>query len=165
MRPDIRRLAAAAAFVSLFGLTGCTREPEKPGLDEAAKLLLADGEKLLASQDMSAVGSASITERADQDEEAGCLKGQVQRFFRAHGDLTGPPYKQSPGNVAGLLASWLRMRSYSPIVDDLDFRDDNLGTTVVQHPTTGITFAIAIRNGQKPHILIVGKTSCYERGA
>ncbi|MFI6540123.1 hypothetical protein ACIBHY_47200 [Nonomuraea sp. NPDC050547] len=165
MRPDIQRLAAAAALVSLFGITGCSGDPEKPGLDEAAKLLVADGEKLLDSQDMRSVGSAAVTERADRDGEVGCLKGQVQRFFRAQGDLKGPPYKQSPGSVAGLLASWLRLRSYSSIVDDLDLRDENLGTAVLQHSTTGVTFAITIRNGQKPHIMIVGKTSCYERGA
>ncbi|MBN6051062.1 hypothetical protein JYK22_03865, partial [Nonomuraea sp. RK-328] len=132
-------------------------------LDEAAKLLTAEGDKILTSQDLASAGSATATERADRDSEAGCLKGQVQRFFRAEGDLKGPPYVYSPGNVAGLMASGLRLRGYSKIVDDLDLRDESLGTAVLQHPTTGITFLITIRNGQKPNIMIVGKTSCYKR--
>lgn len=134
-------------------------------MDEAAKLLVADGEKLLASQDMRSVGSPAVTERADRDGEVGCLKGQVQRFFRAQGDLKGPPYKQSPSSFVGLLSSWLGLRSYDILVDSLDLRDENLGVVVLEHPTTGNTFLITVRNGQKPHIIVVGKTSCYERGA
>ena len=125
--------------------------------------LIADGDKLLASRELAATGSAAAAERADQDNEVGCLKGQVQRFFRAQGDLTGPPYKQSPGSAVGLMASWLRLRGYNKIVDDLDLRDENLGAAVLQNPQTGITFFVTVRNGQKPNIMIVGKTSCYER--
>ncbi|TDE41631.1 hypothetical protein E1295_29240 [Nonomuraea mesophila] len=132
-------------------------------MDEASKQLITDGDKLLASQALSSTGSATATEKADQDSEAGCLKGQVQRFFRAQGDLKGPPQVKSPGSVVALMSSWLRLRNYEKVVDDLDLRDENLGTAVLQHPTTGITFLITVRNGQKPNILIVGKTSCYER--
>lgn len=153
----------ASVLVSLAALAGCSGGSDRPTLDEASKQLIADGDKLLASQDLATIGSAIATERADQDSEAGCLKGQVQRFFRAQGNLTGPPYKQSPGNVAGLMGSWLRLRGFTTTIDDLDLHDENLGAAVLQHPTTGITFFITVRNGQKPNILIVGKTSCYKR--
>ncbi|TDD07120.1 hypothetical protein E1292_13825 [Nonomuraea deserti] len=162
MRLNDRRLPiVAAALVAVAVVAGCTGNADKPTMDEASKQLITDGDKLLASQDLARIGSATATERADQDGEAGCLKGQVQRFFRAQGNLTGPPYKQSPGNVAGLLGSWLRLRGYDTTIDDLDLRDENVGVAVLQHPTTGITFIITVRNGQKPNILIVGKTSCY----
>jgi outer membrane murein-binding lipoprotein Lpp len=164
VRPDIRRLTVAAAFLSLVVVAGCTEDPDKPTLGEATKQLIADGDKLLTSRELAAMGSVIATERADQDSEVGCLKGQVQRFYRAQGDLTGPPYVHSPGNAAGLMASWLGLRRYDTIVDDLDLRDENLGAAVLQNPMTGITFLITVRNGQKPHIMIVGKTSCYARG-
>ncbi|MEO3807141.1 hypothetical protein [Nonomuraea sp. B1E8] len=147
-------------LVLLMLVTSCMGDADIPPLDEAAKLLIADGDKLLASQDL---GSVTTTERADRDSEVGCLKGQVQRFFRAQGDLTGPPYKQTPGSAVGLMASWLRLRGYNKVVDDLDLRDENLGAAVQRNPQTGITFFVTVRNGQKPHIMIVGKTSCYER--
>ncbi|WP_146615700.1 hypothetical protein [Nonomuraea aridisoli] len=132
-------------------------------MDEASKQLITVGDKLVASQSLTTTGSATTTEKASQDSEAGCLKGQVQRFFRAQGDLKGPPYVHSPGSAAALMSSWLRLQGYEKIVDDLDLRDENLGMAVLQHPTTGITFLITVRNSQKPNILIVGKTSCYER--
>ncbi|MFD9946781.1 hypothetical protein ACFWYW_17460 [Nonomuraea sp. NPDC059023] len=163
MRPDIRRLAAAAALVSLIGVTGCSGDPAKPGLDEAAKLLVAEGDRILASQDLASSGSAAATERADRDSEVGCLKGQIQRFFRAEGDFKDPPYVPAPSNAVGLMASALRLRSYEVVVDKSDLGDENLGTAVLRHPTTGITFLIAVRTAQKPNIMIVGKTSCYER--
>ncbi|WP_146104306.1 hypothetical protein [Nonomuraea solani] len=164
MRQDIRRrrLSIAAGLVYVVAVTGCAGAPERPTLDEAAKLLIADGDKLLASQDLAATGAATATERAGQDSEVGCLKGQAQRFYRAQGDLKGPPYVQSPSNAAGLMASGLGLRGYDTIVDNLDLRDENLGMAVLQHPTTGITFLITVRNEQKPNIMIVGKTSCYE---
>jgi hypothetical protein len=148
-------------LVLLMLVTSCTGDADIPPLDEAAKLLVVDGDKLLASQDLAVAGSATATERADRDSEVGCLKGQVQRFFRAQGDLTGPPYKQTPGSAVGLMASWLRLRGYNKVVDDLDLRDENLGAAVLRNPQTGITFFVTVRNGQKPNIMIVGKTSCY----
>jgi hypothetical protein len=164
VRPDNRRLSVVAAvLVSLVAITGCTGDSDKPTLDEASKQLITDGDKLLASEALASTGSATMTEKADQDSEVGCLKGQVQRFFRAQGDLKGPPYVHSPGSAVALMSSWLRLRSYEKIVDDLDLRDENLGTAVLQHPTTGITFLVTVRNEQKPNIMIVGKTSCYER--
>ncbi|MGP3916766.1 hypothetical protein [Nonomuraea sp. 10N515B] len=163
MRQGARKLSAAAMLVSLIALTGCSGDADIPTLDEATKQLVADGDKLLASRELAATGSAAATERADRESELGCLKGQVQRFFRAQGDLTGPPYVHSPSNVAGLMASWLRLRGYNKIVDNADLGDENLGVAVLQNPQTGITFFVTVRNGQKPHIMIVGKTSCYER--
>ncbi|MGP3931299.1 hypothetical protein [Nonomuraea sp. KM88] len=132
-------------------------------MDEAAKQLVSDGDKLLASPSLSATGSATATEKADKDNEAGCLQGQVQRFFRAQGDLTGPPNKHSPGTAAGLLRGLLVSEGYEVIVDDLDLKDENLGVTVLRNPETEVTFMVTVRNSQQPNILIVGKTSCYER--
>ncbi|KAB8186976.1 hypothetical protein FH608_046685 [Nonomuraea phyllanthi] len=150
-------------LVSLAAMTGCSADSDRPSLDEASKQLIADGDKLLASQDLAATGSASATERADRDSEIGCLKGQVQRLFRAQGDLKGLPSQHSPSNAAGLMASGLALQGYDTIVDTSDLADANLGTAVLRHPTSGITFLITVRNGQKPNIMIVGKTSCYER--
>ncbi|NJP96794.1 hypothetical protein HCN51_46470 [Nonomuraea sp. FMUSA5-5] len=163
MRQGARKLSTSAMLVSLMVLTGCSGDADIPSLDEVSKQLITDGDKLIASRELAATGSATATERADRESDAGCLKGQVQRFFRAQGDLNGPPYKHSPGNAAGLMASWLQVRGYSRVVDDLDLHDENLGVAVLRNPQTGITFMIAVRNGQKPHIRIVGKTSCYER--
>lgn len=148
-------------LVSLVTLTGCTGDADKPTLDEATKLLIAEGDRILASQDLASSGSAAATERADRNSEVGCLKGQVQRFFRAEGYFKDPPYVPAPSNAVGLMASALRLRSYEVIVDNADLGDENLGTAVLRHPTSGITFLIAVRTAQKPNIMIVGKTGCY----
>ncbi|WP_345573216.1 hypothetical protein [Nonomuraea rosea] len=163
MRQGARKLSIATMLVSLLVVTGCSGNADPPPLDEATKQLITDSDKLLASRELAATGSAAATERADRDSEVGCLQGQVQRLFRAQGDLTGPPYVNSPSNVAGLMASWLQLRGYNMIVDDADLGDENLGAAVLRNPQTGITFFVTVRNGQKPHIMIVGKTSCYER--
>ncbi|MFC5825255.1 hypothetical protein [Nonomuraea insulae] len=165
MRSDIRRLYVAAMLASLAVATGCSGDSDKPTLDEATKQLIADGNKLLSSRELAATGSATATESADQETEAGCVKGQIQRFFRAQGQLTGPPYVHSPGTAVGLIRGLLATQGYQTIVDDLDLEDENLGTTVLLNPKTGITFLATVRNGQQPNIMIVGKTSCYERGA
>ncbi|MFI6499013.1 hypothetical protein [Nonomuraea typhae] len=164
MRSDTRRLRViAAALASLAVATGCTGNTDTLTLAEASKQLITDGDKLVASQALASTGSATVTERAGEDSEAGCLKGQVQRFFRAQGDLKAPPNVRSPGGAAALMSSWLRLHSYEKIVDDLDLRDASLGMAVLRHPTTGITFLITIRDEPKPNILIVGKTRCYGR--
>lgn len=164
VRLNDRRLPVVAATLAVFvALGGCTGNSDRPSFDEASKQLITDGDKLLASQDLAAVGSATATERADRDSEIGCLKGQVQRLFRAQGDLKGPPSRHSPSNAVGLMASGLGLQGYDTIVDTSDLGDENLGTAVLRHPTSEITFLITVRNGQKPNIMIVGKTSCYER--
>ncbi|MFB4278937.1 hypothetical protein ACBJ59_26850 [Nonomuraea sp. MTCD27] len=163
MRQGARKSSTAAMLVLLMVLTGCSGDADIPTLDEASKQLITDGDKLITSRELAATGSAAVTERADRESELGCLKGQVQRFFRAQGDLAGPPYVHSPSNVAGLMASWLQLRGYNMIVDNADLGDENLGAAVLRNPQTGITFFVTVRNGQKPHIMIVGKTSCYER--
>lgn len=162
VRPDIRWLSVAAVLASLSVATGCTGDSDKPTLDEATKQLIADGDKLLNSKELTATGSATATERADQESKAGCVKGQVQRFFRAQGNLTGPPYVHSPGTAVGLIRGSLATQGYQTIVDDLDLEDENLGVTVLHNPKTGLTFLVTVRNGQQPNIMIVGKTSCYE---
>ncbi|MFI6497977.1 hypothetical protein [Nonomuraea typhae] len=163
MRPEIRRFSVAAVLVSFMFVSACSGAPDKPTSDEATKLLIATGDKLLASQDIDALGSAAAIERADRDSESGCLKGQVQRLFRAQGDFDGPPYVRSPGSAVGLLTSWLRLEGYDVIVDNLDLRDENLSTAVLRHPTNDITFLINARTERKPNIMIVGKTGCYPR--
>ncbi|MEV1001785.1 hypothetical protein [Nonomuraea sp. NPDC050202] len=163
MRPDIRRLSAAAVLVSVTVVTGCTGDSDKPTLEEATKQLIADGDKLLASREVAASGKVAVTERADKDTESGCVAGHVQRFFRAQGDLSGPPDVHMPFNSAGLMESALEFMGYDSVVNDRDLRDANLGVSVVHNPKTGLTFTLTVRNGQKPNIMIVGKTSCYAR--
>ncbi|MEQ4725147.1 hypothetical protein [Nonomuraea sp. B19D2] len=163
MRLRGRSMPVAALLACLAVMSACSAEPEKPSLDEAAKQLVADGEKLVASRELTAAGTVTVTERASKDGELGCLKGQVQRFFRAQGDLAGPPHVHSPGNSAGLMLSALRNLGYDKVIDSLDLRDENLSVTLAQNPKTGITFLVAVRNTQKPNIMIVGKTTCYER--
>ncbi|TMR22619.1 hypothetical protein ETD86_10810 [Nonomuraea turkmeniaca] len=165
MRPDIRRLSVAAVLVSLVVVTGCTGgESDKPTLEEATKQLIADGDKLLASREVAASGKVTATERADKDTESGCVPGQVQRFFRAQGDLSGPPAVHMPYNSAGLMQSVLKFMGYDSVVNDRDLGDENLGVSVVHNPKMGLTFTVTVRNGQKPNIMIVGKTSCYAHG-
>ncbi|MGP3966008.1 hypothetical protein ACTWPT_59750 [Nonomuraea sp. 3N208] len=81
----------------------------------------------------------------------------------ANRPLTGPPYVHSPGTAVGLIRTLLAAQGYQTIVGDLDIEDQNLGATVLHNPKTGLTFLATVRNGQQPHIMIVGKTSCYER--
>ncbi|MGW3346354.1 hypothetical protein ACWDA3_23845 [Nonomuraea rubra] len=161
MRPTLRRLCVAAALVSLSVVAGCSGDPGRPSLEEAAKQLTADGDKLIASREVAASGEVTATERADKDTESGCVPGQVQRFFRAQGDLSGPPDVHMPYNSAGLMQSAMKVMGYDAVVNDRDLRDDNLGVSVVRHAERGLTFTLTVRNGQKPNILIVGKTDCY----
>ncbi|MEV1168117.1 hypothetical protein [Nonomuraea sp. NPDC049784] len=163
MRPDIRRLSVAAVLVSLMAVTGCTGDSDKPTLDEATKQLIADGDKLLASREVAASGKVAATERADKDTESGCMPGQVQRFFRAQGDLSGQPDTYMPDNSAGLVRGLLGLMGYDTIVGQRDLRDANLGVSVMHNPKTGLTFILTVRKDPKPHIMIVGKTNCYAR--
>ncbi|MET7336225.1 hypothetical protein [Nonomuraea sp. NPDC005650] len=145
-------------------MSACSAESERPTLKAAAAQLVADGEKLVASRELTAAGTVTVTERADKDSEVGCLQGQVQRFFRAQGDFNPPPDVNSPSNSAGLMLGKLESLGYDKIADELDLRDENLGVTLSQNSRAGITFLVTVRNGQNPNIMIVGKTSCYERG-
>ncbi|WP_344872450.1 hypothetical protein [Nonomuraea antimicrobica] len=164
MRPDIRRLTAAATLVSLIAVMGCTAGLNRPTLEEATKQLIADGDKLIASREVAASGKLAVTERAEKDTESGCIPGQVQRFFRAQGDLSGAPDVHMPYNSAGLMQSVLEFVGYDSVVNDRDLRDENLGLSVVRNSKTGLTFTLTVRNGQTPNIMIVGKTDCYARG-
>ncbi|MFI7128270.1 hypothetical protein ACIBQ1_21395 [Nonomuraea sp. NPDC050153] len=163
MRLRGRCVSVAALLACLAVMSACSAEPERPSLKAAAAQLVADGEKLVASRELTAAGTVTVTERADQDGELGCLKGQVQRFFRAQGDLAGSPSAHSAGNSAGLMLSALRNLGYDKIMDSLDIRDENLSVTLAQNPKTGIIFLVAVRRSPEPNIMIVGKTNCYER--
>jgi hypothetical protein len=68
-----------------------------------------------------------------------------------------------PGNSAGLMQGLLEFMGYDEVVGDRDLRDENLGVSVVHNPKVGLTFVLTVRNGQKPNIMIVGKTGCYAR--
>lgn len=164
MRLRGRSVSAVALLACLAVTSACSAEPEKPSLEEAAKQLIADGDKLVTFRELSTAATVSVTERADKDSEVGCLQGQIQRFFRAQGDFNAPPAVTSPSNSAGLMLGKLESLGYDKIVDELDLRDENLGVTLSQNLRTGLTFLVTVRNRQKPNIVIVGKTSCYERG-
>jgi hypothetical protein len=163
VRPEIRWLSVAAVLVFLAVVAGCTGESAKPTLDAATKQLVADGEKLLTSREVATSGKVAVTERADKDTESGCPPGEVRRVFRAQGDLSGSPEVQMPNNSAGLMQGLLEFMGYDEVVGDRDLRDENLGVSVVHNPKAGLTFVLTVRNGQKPNIMIVGKTGCYAR--
>lgn len=161
MRPNIRWLSVAVALVSLAVMTGCTGDSNKPSYEEATKQLVADGDKLLASREVAASGKVVATERADKDAESGCAPGEVQRFFRAQGDFSGSPDAYMPDNSAGLMRGLLGLMGYDTVVGQRDLRDANLGVSVMHKPQTGLTFILTVRKDRTPHIMIVGKTSCY----
>ncbi|MEV4109283.1 hypothetical protein [Nonomuraea sp. NPDC049695] len=163
MRPDIRWLSVAAVLASLTVATGCTGDSDKSTLGEATKQLIADGDKLLASRELAATGKVTATERADKNTESGCAPGQVQRFFRAQGDLSGQPDASMPDNSAGLMRGLLGLMGYDTVVGQRDLRDSSLGVSVMHNSKTRLTFILTVRKDPKPQIMIVGKTSCYAR--
>jgi hypothetical protein len=152
----------AAAFLLLAALTACSSD-DRPTLAEATSQLVKDGDELLASGDLASSGSAKATEQADQDRQTSCAPDEVQRFFRAEGNFLDPPYRPSPHATVGLLRSKLVAMGYDEIVDNLDLQDEHLGVAVVRDPKARLTFMVTARTGQKPGILIVGKTECYGR--
>ncbi|MCG5219475.1 hypothetical protein [Streptosporangium sp. KLBMP 9127] len=163
MHPGARSICVVVSLVCCALLAGCTAEPEKPTLEEAAKHLISDGDKLLGSFELRTSGQATATKRADTDESGSCTPDEVQRFFRAAGDFTGPANEQLPFNAVGLMQGKLESMGYDEVVDDLDLRDQNLGVSVLHNPETGLTFVLTARTAQKPNIVLVGKTGCYKR--
>ncbi|MFF0870120.1 hypothetical protein ACFYUV_50790 [Nonomuraea sp. NPDC003560] len=161
MRPNIRWLSVAAALISLAAMTSCAGDSDRPSYQEATKQLIADGDKLLASREVAASGKLMATERADKDAESGCTPGEVQRFFRAQGDLSGPPEASMPDNAAGLMRGLLGLMGYDTVIGQRDLRDANLGVSVMHNPKSGLTFIVTVRKNQSPHIMIAGKTGCY----
>ncbi|MGN9785972.1 hypothetical protein ACTMTF_31410 [Nonomuraea sp. ZG12] len=153
----------AAAFVFLAVVTACSAD-DRPTLNEATKQLVSDGDELLASSDMTQLGTAKATERADQDRRTSCAPDEVQRFYRAEGNISGPPDFQSPATTVALLKGKLRFMGYAEVMDESDLEDEHLGVAVVRHATTRLTFMIAVRADPEPGIMIVGKTECYARG-
>lgn len=146
-------------------VTACTPEPEtseteKPTLAAAAQQLVKDGDDLLISLAESRTGTASATERAEQDKNGSCLPDEVQRFFRAEGSTTG---RHAAFNVAGLMQSHLNFMGYRSLVSDLDLRDQKLAVVVGRDPETDVTYVVTVQLEQEPNIRIVGKTACYKR--
>lgn len=160
---SLPRIAAVLACLAL--VAACTSEPdsseaEKPTLAEAAQQLVADGDALLTSLAESQTGTASATERAEQDKGEACLPDEVQRFFRAEGNMAG---RHAAFNIAGLMQTHLRALGYEDLVDDLDIRDQKLSVVAGRNPKTDITYVVAVQLEQKPNIRIVGKTACYKQ--
>ncbi|MEW1837521.1 hypothetical protein AB0392_06140 [Nonomuraea angiospora] len=143
----------------MVAVTACTSEPENPTLEAASRQLVSDGDELLASFELKQAGQAKATERAEKDQNGSCAPDEVQRFFRAEGDITG---QHAAFNVAGLLQTRLRFMGYEDLVDDLDFRDQNLAVAAGRDPETDVTYVVAVQLAQKPNIRIVGKTACYK---
>ncbi|MDA0634515.1 hypothetical protein OUY22_13910 [Nonomuraea sp. MCN248] len=152
-------LGVAAVLACLAAVTACTPDPEKPTLEAAVQQLVRDGDELLASYELKQVGEAKVTERAEKDQTGSCVPGEVQRFFRAEGDIVG---RHAAFNAAGLIQNRLALMGYDEFVDDLDLRDQNLAVAVARDPATDVTYVVTVQLAQKPNIRIVGKTACYE---
>ncbi|WP_344316700.1 hypothetical protein [Acrocarpospora pleiomorpha] len=121
---------------------------------------MGDGEKLLVANMVSRVGQFQVSEKADKDSETACVPGSKQRFFRASGNfLPGGP--KDPGTAVGAAHGELLVMNYDRLVDELDFRDDNLSVIVMNKPDSAVTFIVAARTTE-PNILIVGKTDCFK---
>jgi hypothetical protein len=155
----------AVALACVAALTSCTQnEPEKPTLTEATQQLVSDGDKLLTSAELQASGSAQATERADSDQVGSCLPGKIQRFFRAEGNFSGSVDQQSPHNTVGLMRTALVAMGYEQLWDNLDVRDPDMAVVVAKKAKSGSMYMLIARTAQKPNILIIGKTECYEQG-
>ena len=157
---------ALLALVCFSAVTACSdAQDEKPTYDEAIKQLVADAEALLASDELRRSGTAVATEKAETDTPGECIPGEVQRFYRAEGNLTGPKDRQSPHNATGLMSALLGLMSYDHVAESLDIRDEDLSVTVSRKPASGVTFILAVRKDKEPNILIVGKTDCFKTNA
>ncbi|GAA0412781.1 hypothetical protein Acor_11730 [Acrocarpospora corrugata] len=121
---------------------------------------MSDGQELLTSALTQRAGVFRVTEKAEKDSDSACVPGSKQRFFRAQGNFQRPG-SQSPGTAAGLVRSALLVMNYDQLVDDLDFRDEDLSVVVLHKPESAVTFMVATRNTE-PNILIVGKTDCFK---
>ncbi|MET7338956.1 hypothetical protein [Nonomuraea sp. NPDC005650] len=152
-------LRAVAAVLACFAvLTGCSGEPERPTLAEAARQLVSDGDALVSGIES---GLAGLTkERADQDRNTSCLKGEAQRYFRAKASFANPS-AENPPSLVGLLKGDLEARGYTEVVDNLDLWEDDLSVAVVVNPKAKLTFVLLARKEPAPNVVIVGKTECY----
>jgi len=158
---NLRFFRVVTALACFAALTGCSQSEEaKPTLGEAVTQLVGDADRLLASAELKASGAATATEKAETDQSGACPPGEVQRFYRAQGELSGPSSRQSPHDAAALMRGALRNMGYEQIVDDLDVRDEKLSVVVLRKRQSGTTFVIAVRTATQPNILIIGKTDC-----
>lgn len=148
----------AAALACFAVLTGCSGGPERPTLAEATQQLVSDGDALVTGIESGLTGL--MKERADQDRNTTCLKGEAQRYFRAKGNFVNPS-AENPPSLIGLLKGDLEGKGYTEVVDNLDLWEDNVSVAVVIHPETKLTFVLMARMDAKPNVMIVGKTECY----
>jgi hypothetical protein len=150
---------SVVAVLACFAvLTGCSGEPERPTLAEAARQLVSDGDALVSGIESGLTGLAK--ERADQDRNTTCLKGEAQRYFRVKGNFANPS-AENPPSLVGLLKGNLEGKGYTEVVDNLDLWEDNVSVAVVAHPKAKLTFVLMARMDGTPNVMIVGKTECY----
>ncbi|QFY12917.1 hypothetical protein GBF35_45865 [Nonomuraea phyllanthi] len=158
-------LRATAATLGCFAvLTGCSGEPERPPLAEAARRLVNDGDALSSGIEAGLTGLTK--ERAsDPDRDSTCLDDEEQRFYIAKGSFANPS-AESATNFVGLLKGKLISMGYSTeVVDNLDLWEDNVSVAVLVHPEAKLTFVLLARMDATPNVVIVGKTECYPRNA
>ncbi|MEU4235297.1 hypothetical protein AB0F17_64445 [Nonomuraea sp. NPDC026600] len=154
--------AVAAVLASSAVLTGCSGEPERPTLTDAARQLVSDGDALLSGIESDLTGVTK--ERATKpDRNATCLKDEEQRYYIAKGTFANPS-AEDPLSLVGLLKGKLTTRGYSTeVVDNLDLWEDNTSVAVVVNPKAKLTFVLLARMEPTPNIMIIGKTECYRR--
>ncbi|MBT2232299.1 hypothetical protein [Nonomuraea sp. NEAU-A123] len=150
--------AVATVLACSAVLAGCAGEPERPTLAEATRQLVSDGDALVSGIKSGLTGLTQ--ERADQDRNTTCLKGETQRYFRAKGTFANPS-AENPPSLVGLLKGELEGKGYTEVVDNLDLWEDDVSVSVVTNPTTKLTFVLLARKEPTPNVMIVGKTECY----
>ncbi|MEO3875312.1 hypothetical protein ABGB18_41565 [Nonomuraea sp. B12E4] len=148
----------AALLPCLAVLTACSGEQERPTLTEAARQLVSDGDALASGIASGLTGLAQ--DRAGQDLNTNCLKGEAQRYFRAKGNFVNPS-AENPPSLVGLLKGDLEGKGYTEIVDSLDLWEDNVSVAVMTHPEAKLTFVLMAQKGTTPNVMIIGKTECY----
>jgi hypothetical protein len=126
-------------------MAACTAASGLPTLDEATERLTTDAGSLLGP-------SGFGTRIAEPVTDGSCVPGEVQGFLRIESDLVDAS--------AGLLEK-LQAMGYDKVVDDLDLRDGSKDVSVLRNPKTLLTFELTVVHGEKPGLLIVGKTNCY----
>lgn len=127
-------------------------------MEEATRQLVSDGDMLVSGIE---AGLTKLTqERADQDRNTTCLKGETQRYFRAKADFLNPS-AENPPSLVGLLKGDLESKGYREVVDNLDLWEDDVSVAVVVNAQSGLTFVLLARMEPPPNVMIIGKTACY----
>ncbi|MEV4112243.1 hypothetical protein [Nonomuraea sp. NPDC049695] len=140
-----RRHGLPAVLLCVAAMTACATAPELPTIEEAARQLDTDAGTLLTASELH-------VSPASPEPDGSCVPGQVRRYFRAESDLADAS--------TGLLER-LHAMGYDQVVDDLDLRDEDQAVAVLRNPRTRLTFELTVLSGEKPGVLLVGKTTCY----